>query len=69
MANWLFNNVHSSVMINIANTISCTLKMYLDAEIDNFDDIDHCPFLVRILSFDLVGGLAGGKLVVQQRTQ
>ena len=45
------------------------MKMYLDAEIDNFDDIDHHPILVRILSFDLVGGLAGGKLVVQQRTQ
>ena len=45
------------------------MKMYLDAEIDSYGDIDHRPILVRILSFDLVGGLAGGKLVVQQRTQ
>ena len=45
------------------------MKMYLDAEIDSYGDIDHCPILVRILRFDLVGGLAGGKLVVQQCTQ
>ena len=45
------------------------MKMYLDAEIDSFGDIDHRPILVRNLSFNLVGGLAGGKLVVQQRTQ
>ena len=43
--------------------------MYFDAKIDCYGDIDHCPIQVRILSFDLVGGLAGGKLVVQQRTQ